>query len=442
MLEGIKGALRSVLSDAPAHLSVVPERKSTGMSFDAAAASLFARNGYPRIAAALMGGTPAWSGEAVSNGTALGLSTVYACNKIISESKGLLPIVMTRTVGNRSDPAADHPMYGALLNAPNCEQTAQTFTELLTTHCVMSGGGFAQILRRSGVGTAVGLYPILPENVAIDRDLNRRLVYVVKEANQPDSTYTVQRGVPQGILHLRGLGWDGLRGYSVIRMAQQSIGTALAQERNVANFYAAGGRVPYILETSKKFESIQDFDAFRADWKTLASQSHEVPILEDDLKYKQIGLSAVDAQLLESRQFTIPEICRWFSVSPHMVADLSKATNSNIEAMAEQFVRFTLMTWLTRWEQELWRCVLTPDEQRSGLCFKHDLSVLLKADFQARMQGYATLLQNGVDSINEVRIAEGKNPIPGGDDHRVQVNLAELGTPPANGGANAGVIKQ
>ena len=125
-----------------------------------------------------------------------------------------------------------------------------------------------------------------------------------------------------------------------------------------------------------------------------------------------------------------------------MVGDLSKTTLGNVEAMADQFLTFTLTTWLTRWEQELRRCVLTPDEQRMGLCFKHDLSVLQKVDFQALIQGYASLLQNGVNSINEVRIARGENPIPGGDAHRVQVNLAELGTPPANGGANAGVIKQ
>jgi len=415
MFEGIKSALRRAV-------------KSAAFSFDTISAGWYARNGYYGIYNALSGGLPAWSGEPVSMDTALGLSTVWACNKIISESVGFLPLNMMREKGNTKELAIGHPLFSALKHAPNVEMTTQNFTELLTSHGVMQGNGFAHIIRRSGTGVAIELYPIQPQMVFPDREKTgqKRLVYVVREDRQPDKIYTVERDKPQDILHLRGLGWDGLRGYSVITMARQSLGTAIAQERNVANYYAKGGRIPYLLKHPARFKDDKAYEKFAANWEKTYSDPHKVPILEDGLDYEQTGISAADAQLVQSRQFTIPEICRWFSVFPTIVGDLSHATFSNIESLAEQFVRFTLMTHLTRWEQELWRCVLTPEEKGQGYFFKHDLSALLKADFLARMQGYAQMLQMGKNSINEVRGFEGENPIDGGDEHFVQVNLAPV----------------
>lgn len=430
MFDGITGAVKGLLDRMEDKPLSIMGAKGADFSFDTVSAGWYGKNGYSKIYANLAGGLPAWSGESVSLPAALGLSAVWACNRIISESIGFLPVGMNRQIGDRTEPATEHPMYAAMKYAPNCEITSQNFTELLTSHCVMQGNSYAKIVRRSGVGTAMEMYPIQPQSVLPDREKTgqKRLVYVVKELNQPDKTYTVERGKPHDILHIRGLGWDGIAGYSVVTMARQSVGTAIAQERNVAAFYANGGRVPYILKHSGHFANEQDFDRFRADWEKTYSQPHKAPILEDGLVYEAIGLNAADAQLLESRLFTIPEICRWFSVSPHLVGDLSKATFSNIEALADQFVKFTLMTWLTRWEQEMWRCVLTPEEQGKGYFFRHDLSALLRSEFQARMQGYAALLQSGVESINEVRAQEGRNPIAGGDEHYVQVNLAPVGS--------------
>ena len=416
MFEGMKGTARRMWT------------KAAAFAFDTISAGWYARNGYYGIYSALSGGLPAWSGEPVSTETSLGLSTVWACNKVISETQGFLPVNMLRQVGAKKQLAEDHPTYSALKYAPNCEMTTQNFTELLTSHAVLQGNGYAKIIRRSGTGTAIEFHPIQPQMVHPDREKTgqKRLVYVVKEDRQPDKFYTVERDKPQDILHLRGLGWDGLQGYSVITMARQSIGTAIAQERNVANFYAKGGRIPYLLKHPNKFRDDADAERFRASWEKSYSDPHKPPILEGGLGYEQIGLSAKDAQLIESRAFTIPEICRWFSVYPTLVGDLSKATFSNIEALAEQHLRFTQMTWLTRWEQELWRCVLTPEEKGQGFFFKHDLKALLRADFQARMHGYATMLQCGKNSINEIRGFEDEDPIEGGNDHYVQVNLAPV----------------
>jgi HK97 family phage portal protein len=402
--------------------------KSAAFSFDTISAGWYARNGYYGIYNALSGGLPAWSGEPVSTDTAMGLSTVWACNKVISESIGFLALNMMREKGNIQEFATGHPVYSALKHAPNDEITTQNFTELLTSHLVLQGNGYAKIARRSGTGVAVEFYPIQPQMVFPTREKTgqKRLVYVVREEHQADKTYTVERGKPQDILHLRGLGWDGVQGYSVIAMARQSLGTAIAQERNVANFYAKGGRIPYLLKHPNKFLNDKDYDRFAANWEKTYSDPHKAPILENGLEYQQIGISAKDAQLIESRLFTLPEICRWFSVFPTIVGDLSHATFANIESLAEQFVRFTLMTHLTRWEQEMWRCVLTPEEKHQGYFFRHDLSALRRADFLARMQGYAAMLQMGKNSINEVRGMEGENPIAGGDEHFVQLNLAPV----------------
>lgn len=404
-----------------------------GVNFDAINVGWYARNGYPQIYSILSGGMPAWSGEPVSIETALNHSVVYACYRILANGVGQTPCLMYRETGDPlrpiKNPARQHPMYGALKNAPNDEISALAFTEMLTGHCAMQGNGYAHIIRRSGTGTAIELRALSPSQVFPDRerDGQKRLIYVVKEPGVADKTYTVQRGKPQDILHIRGLGWDGLRGFSIVTMGRQSMGTAIGAERNVARFYANGGRLPYVLKLNKSFKNDQDFDKFRTDWERIYSEPHRAPMLEPFIEeYKQIGLSATDAQLLETRQFGVAEICRWFGISPHLAGDLSKAPYAAIEQLALEFVKFTLGAWLKRWEDDLWRCVLTPQEKEDGYFFYHDVDALLRGDFESRMKGYSTMLQNGIASVNEVRYREGLNAIDGGDDHHIQLNMQTL----------------
>lgn len=402
-----------------------------GISFDAVSAGWYLRNGYPQIYSILTGGMPAWSGEAVSVETALNHSVVWACNKIISESIGFIPAILMRQASDGDvNPALDHPMYNGMKMSPNEETTAQNFSELLTSHCLLTGNSYAHIIRRSGTGTAVKLYSLLPQDVNPDREKEgaKRLVYVVREERSPDKTYTVDPGKPHDIMHIRGLGWDGLRGYSVITMARQSIGTAIAGERNVARFWAYGGRKPYILELQKKFATDQEFEKFRDDWEKIYAEPQRVPMIEPWLKFTEIGMSMRDAQMLESRQFTIAEICRWFNMSPHLVGDLSRATFSNIEHLFLEFKQMTLQTWINRWEQEFWRCVLTNDEKAAGYLLRHNVDELLRGDFASRMQGYATALQNGELCIDEVRAIEGRNKLKDGAGSRyhIQLNMQEV----------------
>jgi HK97 family phage portal protein len=397
------------------------------VSFDSVDVAKQARI-FPQIYSTLGYGVPAWAGENVGLTEALNHSVVWACNKIISETTALLPCSLLQRKEQATRVASEHPFYAAMQNAPNPEITASSFRESLTSHYLLQGNGYAQIIRRSGTGTAIEMNMLDPGNVFPDREKNgqKRLVYNVKNGNDPEKTYVVQRGKPQEILHLRGLGWDGIRGFSVIQMGRQSIGTAIAAERNVARFYANGGRVPYVLEMPLKFKTDEDFKKFRSDWETAYSEPHRAPILDSGITYKQTGLNMEDAQMLQSRLFHIHEICRWFLVSPHLVGDLSRATFSNIEQLAMEFVKVTLYAHINRWESELWRCVLTDEEKKAGYFWKHNLNALLRADFATRMAGYSTMLQNGIASVNEVREMEDWNPTPGGDDHHIQLNMQSL----------------
>lgn len=401
--------------------------------FDSVTAGSYASQGYPQIAAALGAGAPAWAGEPVSLDTALNHSVVFTCKRIISESTGFLPLNMMQQKDDQKVEADKHPMFRALKHAPNDEMTAQRFRETTTGHCVMGGMGYAQILRRSGTDVAHELIQLLPSQVNPDREVGgqRRLVYIVKEGNASSKTYTVERGKPHDLFVMPGIGWDGVRGYSVLSLGRQSIGTGLAAERNVGRFYARGGRLPYNLKLTEEFEDDEAKKKFRSDWNELASTPHEAPILPPWLSYDQTGLSLRDAQMLESREFTVAEICRWFRISPHLAGDLSRATFSNIEQLALEFVNFTLHVWLKRWEQELWRCVLTPEEKTAGYFWRHNVNALLRGDFEARMRGYATALQNGFFNQNEVRDLEDLNGFEGGDDYHIQLNMQQLPTAPA-----------
>lgn len=399
-------------------------------AFEASQANWYFNNGFPQIASMLVGGLPAWSGEAVSVETALQHPTVLACMRTISETVGVTPACLKMwTPGGKVD-AVNHPMYSAMLNAPNEEMSAQNFTETVTGHCVMQGGGFAKIVRRSGTGTAIGLELLLPEQIQPQREKTgeRRLQYVVKEPGRSDKTYTVEPGKPHDIFHLRGLGWDGIRGYSPVYLGRQVIGTAIAAERNLARFWANGGRLPYLLELAQKFKTEDDFKAFRAEWEKVYAEPWRAPITEPGIKHVPIGSTMRDAQGVEQRLQTISIICQVFDVSPPLVHDLSRATFSNIETLFLAFVKLTLSKWISRWEQDFNRCVLTPEERRKGYFLRHNIRELLRGDFKTRMEGYASALQNGHMNVDEVREDNDMDKLPNGigAHYHIQTNMGTL----------------
>jgi HK97 family phage portal protein len=412
--------------------------KKYGWDYSALETNWYLQNGYYNTAAKLLGGQPAWSGETVSIDTVLQHSVIWACQKIIGECVGFTPAILKQQTSTGTRDATDHPMYRAMKMAPNEEISAHGFTELLTGHALLSGNAFAKITRRSGTGTAIRLDVLLPEQVKPDREKNgqKRLIYVVSQKGEPDKTYTVEVGKPQDIFHLRGMGWDGVRGYSVVALGRQSMGTAIAAERNLANFWSHGGRPPYHIEVSQKFADKTMGDQFRTDVQRVSSNPWDPAITEPWWKIVYpSGGSMRDAQGIENRIFTVSEMCRWFNVSPPLVHDLSRATFNNIEELFLQFKNFTMSAWYSRWEDDFYRCVLTPDEQDKGYLLRHDTRELLRGDFLKRMQGYSQALQNGVYSIDEARAQEDMDALAddAGTHHHIQLNMQTLpddGSPP------------
>jgi HK97 family phage portal protein len=428
MFPEIRKGLREFFGDNGAPISLNLKTTGNVLNFASTVEEQYLRK-FPTIYEIVAGGGPAWSGETVNIDTALQHPVVWACNAVVAGTMGTLPATLKQVKNGQIRDAIEHPMYSAMQDEPNEESTSQSFRELLTTHALFTGNGYAQVIRRSGgSGTAIQLRTLLPENVNPARDRSGRLVYVVSQAGNSDKVYTVEPNKAHDILHIRGAGWDGLKGYPVIRMMRQSVGTAIAAERNVAEFWANGGRIPYHLETTVPFKDENDANLFRANWNEKYGKPHVVPILPPGITYEQDGLNMKDAQALEFRQDSTAVICRYFDVLPHLVGDLSRATFNNIEQLALQFEKLTLSKWLTRWNKEFRRCVLTPEEKAARYYLHHNLDALRRGDFVARMTGYATALQNGWLNRDEVRELEDRNPIPdgAGADYTIQLNMQGL----------------
>jgi len=377
----------------------------------------------------LMGGSS--SGKAVNERTAMQMTAVYACVRILSEAIAGLPLHLYRYTDNGSkEKALDNPLYFLLHDEPNPEMTSFVFRETLMTHLLLWGNAYAQIIR-NGKGEVLALYPLMPNKMEVDRDENGALYYTYtrtkEEANSKDGDSTV-RLTPYDVLHIPGLGFDGLVGYSPIAMAKNAIGMAMACEEFGAKFFANGASPSGVLEHPG---ILKDPERVRASWNAAyggSANSHKVAVLEEGMKYTPISISPNEAQFLETRKFQINEIARIFRVPPHMVGDLEKSSFSNIEQQSLEFVKYTLDPWVIRWEQSLSRALFTPDEKKSYF-FKFNVDGLLRGDYQSRMTGYATARQNGWMSANDIRELENQDRIPaeqGGDLYLVNGNMLPL----------------
>ena len=375
----------------------------------------------------MMGGST--SGKKVNERSAMQMTAVYACVRILSESIASLPVHLYQyeSEGNKAK-AVKHPLYRILHDEPNPEMTSFVFRETLMTHLLLWGNAYSQIIR-NGKGEVIGLYPLMPNRMTVNRDSNGQIIYQYQM--QDSDAHTGKSGSvtlrPSEVLHVPGLGFDGLVGYSPIAMAKNAIGLSIATEEYGARFFANGATPGGILEfpgTVKNPESI------RESWNKgfSGNNSHKVAILEEGMKYTPISISPEQAQFLETRKFQIDEIARIFRVPPHMVGDLEKSSFSNIEQQSLEFVKYTLEPWIIRWEQSLNRALLT-EKEKPDYFVKFNVDGLLRGDYQSRMNGYATARQNGWMSANDIRELECLDRIPpelGGDLYLINGNMTKL----------------
>ena len=375
------------------------------------------------------GGTT--SGKAVTERSAMQMTAVYSCVRILSEAIAGLPIHLYRYgEGGSKEKAINHPLYFLLHDEPNPEMTSFVFRETLMTHLLLWGNAYAQIIR-NGKGEVVALYPLMPNRMTVNRDENGELYYEYQTSQ--DEAHTMNgsrvRLQPSDVLHVPGLGFDGLVGYSPIAMAKNAIGMAIACEEYGAKFFANGATPGGILEHPGV---VKDPERVRESWNSAfggSSNANKVAVLEEGMKYTPIGISPEQAQFLETRKFQINEIARIFRVPPHMVGDLEKSSFSNIEQQSLEFVKYTLEPWLVRWEQSIQRTLFSPEEKKRYFA-KFNVEGLLRGDYASRMSGYATARQNGWMSANDIRELENMDRIPaeeGGDLYLINGNMLPLG---------------
>jgi HK97 family phage portal protein len=356
------------------------------------------------------------AGVTVSNDSALQISAVYACIRNISEDVAKVPIKIYRKTGDGKQKVDNHSIYNLLNYNPNPEMCAMDFRQTLTAHCLGWGNGYAEI-ERNIQGGIVALWPLLPKRVKPKRLDNGQIIYEVEQEDGSTKNFN-----PDFILHVKGYGDDGLVGHNVIQFARENLGMAKAAEMFGSTYFGnntiLGGTLTHPGNLSKPAQ-----ERLLSNIKEKhqgPEKAHNLMVLEEGMKFERMVIAPEESQFLETRQFSIPEVCRWFRMPPHKVADLNRATFSNIEHQDLEYVKDCLTAWFKRWEQAIAWKLLSEAEKSQGFYVEHTVEGLLRGDIQSRYAAYQIALGNnnnpGFMTINEVRSLENLNPIDGGDE--------------------------
>ena len=369
------------------------------------------------------------AGKSVNPKNAVQMSTVYACVRVIAETIASLPLAVYEETETGSQKAIDHPLYRILHDEPNPEMTSFVLREVMLSHLLLWGNSYCQIIR-TGKNHIAGLYPLLPDRMEVDRDSKTgALIY----------TYTTTEGnavtlKPSDVLHIPGLGFDGIMGYSPIALEKNAIGLGIAAEEYGSTFFKNGARPSGVLTHPN---TVRDPKRLRDNWNATyggSSNGGKVAILEESMSFTPISLPNNEAQFLETRRFQVEEICRIYRVPPHLVGNLDRATFSNIENQSIDFAVHTIRPWLVRIEQAMNRALFSDSEKAGNpgggrFYVQFNLDGLMRGDYKSRMEGYAIARQNGWMSANDIRALENLNPISeeeGGSTYLVNGNMVPV----------------
>lgn len=363
------------------------------------------------------------AGVQVNESKALQVAAVYACVRVLAETVASLPLpVYRRSADGRKDRATEHYLYPLLHDSPNPEMTSFEFRETLQGHLSLWGNAYANI-EIDGAGRARALWPLRPDKMKVYRK-DGALIYEYRLPKPDTEGNSLAILRPDQVLHVRGLGFDGLMGYGPIQLTQQAIGLAMATEEFGARFFGNGARPGVVLQHPGKL-SPEAYERLKSSYEkrhTGLSGAHRVAILEEGLEIHEVGIPPDAAQFLATRKFQVSEIARIFRVPPHMIQDLERATFSNIEHQSIDFVVHTVRPWLVRWEQAIALRLMLPSE-RSRYYAEFLVDGLLRGDTVSRYNAYAVGRQNGWLSANDIRTMENLNPIAGGDQYWTPLNV-------------------
>jgi len=348
------------------------------------------------------------AGKSVTARSAIQVSTVYACVRVIAETVASLPLNVYEITDSGSVKALNHPLYRVLHDEPNEEMTSFVMREVMLSHLLLWGNSYSQIIR-NGRNHLVGLYPLLPDRMEIDRNGAGNLIY----SYSTTEGRTVQLA-PEEVLHIPGLGFDGVMGYSPIALEKNAIGLGIAAEEYGSKFFANGATPSGVLTHPN---TVKNPKALRESWNAAyggSANANRVAILEEGLHFERISMPNNEAQFLETRKFQVSEICRIFRVPPHLVGDLEHATFSNIEHQSISFGVHTIRPWLVRIEQSMNRALFS-DKEKGRFFVRFNMDGLLRGAYKERMEGYAIARQNGWMSANDIRELENLNPLSDAD---------------------------
>lgn len=374
------------------------------------------------------------SGKVVTADKAMQLSAVWACIRLLSESVSTLPMKVYRREADGSRKLAqDHPAYQVLCRRPNLEMTPSRFMLMVVASICLRENAF---IEKKMIGRKlVALNPLLPQNMVVKRLDTGQLQYTYTEDGK-------KRVIPvDRMMHIRGFGLDGVCGMMPLSSGRDVFGAAMAVDESAAKIFENGLQTSGYI-SSKVALNKEQRERLRQYLATFAGSKNagKMMVLEGDLSYQNVTMNPEDAQMLESRAFSIEEICRWFRVPPFMVGHVTKQSSwaSSVEGMNLIFLTNTLRPLLVNIEQEISRCLLDSDEDYFA---EFSVEGLLRADSVGRAAYYTTALQNGWMSRNDVRRLENLPPIPGGEIYTVQLNLTPLEDLKQNNlGAQAGAI--
>jgi HK97 family phage portal protein len=355
----------------------------------------------------------------VTQSSSLTNATVYACVRILAETVASLPLIVYRRLERGKERAEDYYLYEILHDRPNPLMTSFELRETLQGHLALWGNSYCEIDYDSA-GRVTALWPLRPDKVL---NINKAGETVSYEYQLPDGKTTWLSG--SRVWHIRGLSGDGLRGMSPIELMRNSIGLSMAAEKYGSKFFGNNARPSGVLQHPGVLGD-EAAKQLRESWNEMhmgLDNAQRVAILEEGMTYNQIGIPPEDAQFLETRKFQMGEIARAYRIPPHMIGDLDRATFNNIEHQGIEFVTHTIRPWLVRWEQSISRDLMTETERKKYFA-EFLVDALLRGDTMSRYQAYAIGFQNGWLSQNDIRERENMNPIEGGDDYYVPLNLA------------------
>lgn len=357
------------------------------------------------------------SGARVDADSAMALSSVFACTRVLAESFAVLPfrLYRPRASGGR-ERVTDHWLHRLFCRQPNRWQTPFEWREMMQGHLALRGNGFNRIIE-DGAGGVAELLPLHPDRIRVELVDEYAFRY---RYSRRDGTQELLR--PDQVWHLRGLGGDGYVGYNPIEIARESIGEALQYQSFSARFFANNATPPFWIKVPGKFADKTARQSFREQVQEAQTGINrgKVMALDQGMELNQIGINQKDMQFLELRGAKVPEIARIFRVPLHMIGDLSKATFSNIEQQSIEFWTGTMHPWCERWESSIESALLGPD---TDLEVEFEMRSQLRGDSAARAKYVQGLIQSAVLTPNEGREMEGLDPVDGGDERLIPVNM-------------------